>query len=405
MAGATRAGRKTAGRARAWDEEVVTRRTVLRWSGSAGIVAIGAMVTQACVPSGPAEPGQDANGVVLLPGFESRIIATSGQRVPGTRFEYRAFPDGAATFVDPEVPGGWYLAVNHEIPAIGGVSSIRFAPDGTVVDAFSICRNTALNCAGGATPWGTWLTCEEYDWGHVWECDPTGNEPARRRRAMGAFAHEAAAVASDDRVYLTEDRKNGGFYRFTPIAPGDLSDGLLEIATGDPRDGQVTWVEVPKPDPGVLDTLCRNQVPGTMGFDGGEGIATLDDSVWFTTKGDDRVWHYDLATESVSVRYQAGGSSTLSGVDNLWVDPESRNLFVAEDGDDMEVVMLRPDDSLLSVARLPNQDISEVTGPCFSPDGQRLYFSSQRGPAGPQRLPLGVTYEVTGPFDELLGRA
>lgn len=384
--------------------EQVSRRTVLRWSGSAGIVAIGAMVTQACVPPGTPDPDEDANGVVLLPGFESRIIAVSGERVPGTRFEWRAFPDGAATFPDPEVPGGWYLTVNHEIPAAGGVSSIRFAPDGTIVDAFSICRNTALNCAGGATPWGTWLTCEEYDWGHVWECDPLGREPARRRRAMGAFAHEAAAVASDGRIYMTEDRKDGGFYRFTPVAPADLSDGLLEIATGDVADGKVTWVEVPEPDPGILEPLCRKQVPGTMRFDGGEGIATLSGDVWFSTKGDDRVWHYDLATETVSLRYQAGGSSTLSGVDNLWIDPASRNLFVAEDGDDMEVVMLRPDNSVLSVARLPNQDHSEVTGPCFSPDGQRMYFSSQRGPAGPQRLPLGVTYEVTGPFDELLGR-
>lgn len=340
----------------------------------------------------------------MLPGFTSRIIATAGERVPGTRFRYRAFPDGAATFADAEVPGGWYLAVNHEIPAVGGVSSIRFAPDGTVVDAFSICKDTALNCAGGATPWGTWLTCEEYDWGHVWECDPTGARPAVRRRAMGAFAHEAAAVATDGRIYLTEDRSDGGFYRFTPVAPGDLSAGLLEIATGDVADGRISWVEVPDPDPRFPSPLCRHQVRDTMRFDGGEGIATLGGSVWFTTKGDDRIWEYDLATSTVVLRYQAGGSSTLSGVDNLWVDPSTSNLFVAEDGGDMEVVLLRPDNTTLSVARLPDQDISEITGPCFSPDGQRLYFSSQRGPAGPAGAPLGVTYEIAGPFDELLGR-
>jgi uncharacterized protein len=64
------------------------------------------------------------------------------------------------------------------------------------------------------------LSCEEYDWGHVWECDPTGATRARRRRAMGAFAHEAAAVAVDGRIYLTEDRKDGGFYRFTPARSG-----------------------------------------------------------------------------------------------------------------------------------------------------------------------------------------
>ncbi|HTO01497.1 MAG TPA: alkaline phosphatase PhoX, partial [Microthrixaceae bacterium] len=342
--------------------------------------------------------------VRVLPGFTSRIIATAGQKVARTGFEFRAFPDGAATFVDHAVPGGWYLAVNHEIPGAGGVSSIRFAPDGTIVDAFSICAGTSLNCAGGATPWGTWLTGEEFDWGHIWECDPTGAKRAIRRRGMGAFCHEAAAVASDDRVYLTEDRKDGGFYRFTPTTPGDLSKGLLEIATGEKTKGPVTWVKVPNADPLVGGTLCRHQVRKTMSFNGGEGIATQGDIVWFSTKGDDRIWQYDLNTETVELRYQAGGGSELSGVDNLWIDTRSGALFVGEDGDDMEVIMLRPDNTVLPVVQLPGQDVSEITGPCFSPDGQRLYFSSQRGPAGDLGLPLGVTYEVTGPFDELLGR-
>jgi secreted PhoX family phosphatase len=367
------------------------------------MLAVGSTVV-ACAPPSPG-PGADANGVVLLPGFTSRVIATAGQPVAGTGFEFRAFPDGAATFPDAAVPGGWYLAVNHEVPVGGGgVSSIRFAPDGTIVDARSICAYTSSNCAGGATPWGTWLTGEEWDGGHIWECDPTGANPARRRREMGAFTHEAAAVAVDDRVYLTEDEKDGAFYRFTPAVPGDLSSGLLEVATGTTGGGSVTWVQVPDPNPLALAPATRNQVPGTMRFDGGEGIATLGDLVWFTTKGDNRVWQYDVTAGTVSVAYQAGGSSTLSGVDNLWVDAPTGNLFVAEDGDDMQVVLLRPDDTVLAVAQLPGQEFSEITGPCFSPDGQRLYFSSQRNPVGPNNLPLGRTYEISGPWDELLGR-
>ncbi len=383
----------------------VSRRTVLRWSGSAGIMAVAATVTQAC--STPVDPasGADANGVWLHPGFTSRIIARGGERVPGTDLEYRIFPDGAATFVDPVVFGGWYLTVNHEIPGgAGGVTSIRFAPDGTVIDAASICANTSSNCAGGATPWGTWLTCEEWDGGFVWECDPTGARQARRRSAMGAFAHEAAAFASDGRFYLTEDRPDGGFYRFTPDVPGDLSAGLLEIATGASAPGTVTWVVVPNPRPTVLDPACRRQVGSSLAFDGGEGVATDGGLVWFTTKGDNRVWQYDTTTAEMSLRYQAGGSSVLSGVDNLWIDRESGGLLVAEDGGNMEVVLLRSDNSVEPLVRLPGQDISEITGPCFSPDGQRLYFSSQRGPVGPAGLPVGITYEVTGPFDELLGR-
>jgi secreted PhoX family phosphatase len=367
-------------------------------------MAVAATVTQACAAPTTPGSGVDANGVWLHPGFTSRIIARGGQTVPGTGFGYRIFPDGAATFVDPAVAGGWYLAVNHEVPGGGGgVSSIRFAPDGTVVGAGSICANTSQNCAGGATPWGTWLTCEEWDGGHVWECDPTGALPARRRSAMGAFAHEAAALASDGCWYLTEDRSDGGFYRFTPAAPGDLSAGLLEIATGS-APGAITWVEVPDPVPAALETPCRRQVPGTMAFDGGEGVATDGSLVWFTTKGDERVWEYDTTSGAVSLRYQAGGSSGLSGVDNLWIDAASGGLLVAEDGGSMELVLLRPNNSIEPLVRLPGQDISEITGPCFSPDGQRLYFSSQRGPVGAAGLPQGITYEVSGPFDDLLGR-
>jgi secreted PhoX family phosphatase len=384
--------------------DVVSRRTVLRWSGSAGVLAVAATVTQGCTTPSDPGPGVDENGVWLAPGFTSRIIARGGEPVPGVGTRYRIFPDGAATFVDPAVVGGWYLAVNHEVPGGGGgVTSLRFAPDGTVVGAQRICSNTSLNCAGGATPWGTWLTCEEWDGGVVWECDPTGVEPARRRGAMGAFAHEAAAVADDGRLYLTEDRPDGGFYRFTPVAPGDLSDGLLEIATGT-APGAVTWAEVPNPRPAFAQAACRRQVPGTMAFDGGEGVATQDGLVWFTTKGDNRVWEYDTGTANVRLRYQAGGASVLSGVDNLWIDRSSGGLLVAEDGGNLEVVLLRPDNSVEALVRLPGQDISEITGPCFSPDGQRLYFSSQRGPVGPAGLPLGITYEVRGPFDELLGR-
>lgn len=385
-------------------DEVVSRRTVLRWSGAAGILAVATTVTQACSTPTPVGLDVDANGVWLLPGFTSRIIAKGDEQIPGTGRRYGIFPDGAATFVDQAVLGGWYLAVNHEVPGGGGgVTSIRFAPDGTVVDARSICANTSMNCAGGATPWGTWLTCEEWDGGYVWECDPTGVAPARRHRAMGAFAHEAAALATDGRFYLTEDRPDGGFYRFTPVAAGDLSDGLLEVATGS-APGPVSWVEVPNPEPAFLQTPCRRQVPGTIEFDGGEGIAADGGLVWFTTKGDERVWEYDTVSDQVRLRYQAGGASELSGVDNLWIDRASGGLLVAEDGGDMQVVLLRPDNAVEPVVQLPGQDISEIAGPCFSPDGQRLYFSSQRGPVGSAGLPLGITYEVTGPFDELLGR-
>ncbi len=394
----------------------ISRRRLLTWSGTAGMLAVSAAVTQACAP--PTVPGStttstpgttsttlpqvlDPNGLLLFPGFSSRIIARGSEQVAGTGHTFRWHPDGAATFPDPAVPGGWYLTVNHETTS-GGVTSIRFAPDGSIVDAGSICSGTVYNCAGGATPWGTWLSCEEFDTGRVWECDPTGSAPAVAHDLMGRFSHEAAAVAADGRVYLTEDKWSGGFYRFTPDTPGDLSSGVLEVATGPSPTGPVTWQ--PVPDPLATTVPTRSQVPSTIGFDGGEGIDTSGSDVWFTTKYDKRVWHHDITAQTIDLRYQ-GGAGVLDGLDNLCVDQASQTLFIAEDDGNQELVVIRPGDTVEAVIRVPDQPDSEITGPCFSPDGQRLYFSSQRAPVGASAVPAGVTYEVVGPWDEYLGRS
>lgn len=389
-------------------ESKLSRRGLLKWSGAAGIMAIAGPLP-ACAPQSPGGPLVDENGLVLPPGFSSRIIAQGGQNVPNTNFPFRWFPDGATTFADTAVPGGWYYTMNHEIPLNGGVSSIRFAPDGTITEAFSVLEGTSLNCAGGPTPWGTWLSGEEFDWGSIWECDPTSPSQGKRRAAMGQFAHEGAAVGSDDRVYMTEDRGNGGFYRFTPNTPGDLSSGLLEIATyGDtPRpspEGTLIWEEVPYPDAPLDKGFCRTQLENSIEFDGGEGIDTVGDLVWFTTKGDDRIWEYDVVTAEIKIRFQAGGGSILDGVDNLYADEASNTLLIAEDGDNMEIVAIREDSSLDVLVQVHDQEHSEVTGPTFSPDGTRLYFGSQRGGVGETGVIIGLVYEVTGPFDEWLGR-
>jgi len=82
----------------------------------------------------------------------------------------------------------------------------------------------------------------------------------------------------------------------------------------------------------------------------------------------------------------------LTGVDNI-VGSMSGDLFVAEDGGNMELVLIEPSGAVSVFLRVVNQSGSEITGPAFSPDGTRLYFSSQRGGTG-----SGITYEVVGPF-------
>jgi len=379
--------------------ERMSRRKVLRWSGSAGILAVAAGVTQACTtPVDPSE-GADQNGVWVLPGFSSRVIARGGEKVPGTGFDYRVFPDGSATFVDPAVPGGWFLTVNHEVPAgAGGVSSIRFAPDGTVVDARSICASTSINCAGGATPWGTWLTCEEWDGGYVWECDPTQANSGEVRSGMGRFSHEAAGVdPATKHVYLTEDQPDGRFYRYTPTRWPDLNAGTLEVAKatgGDtPGTGAVTWLVVP--DPAAASQETRKQVPDSTGYAGGEGIALGVGKVFFSTKYDNTVWAYDPKATTMDIVYRADGNDpVLAGVDNLWWDGPSKTLLTAEDGGNMELVALAQDGSTIPILRVEGQGGSEITGPTISPDRRFLTLSSQRG----TKNDIGITWLVKGTF-------
>jgi secreted PhoX family phosphatase len=383
----------------------VERRTLLRAAVLGGTsTAFGGTLWRGAAYAAPAQPGAgpygalgapDAGGLRLPGGFTSRVVARSGQRVPGTSYTWHNAPDGGACYADGS---GWIYVSNSEISPSGGAGALRFSSTGTVTSAYRILSGTRTNCAGGRTPWNTWLSCEEVDRGYVYETDPWGVKAAVRRDAMGRFKHEAAAAdPTRGVVYLTEDVTDGCFYRFRPTTWGDLSSGTLEVmVAGTGTSGPVTWARVPDPSGA---TATRNQVSGAKRFNGGEGCYYADDTCWFTTKGDNRVWQYDAAAQTIELAYDdslvTGGNAPLTGVDNV-TGTASGDLFVAEDGGTMEICVITPDDIVAPFLRVDGQSASEITGPAFSPDGRRLYFSSQRGTSGSSSG--GITYEVTGPF-------
>ncbi|MDQ3034145.1 MAG: PhoX family protein, partial [Myxococcota bacterium] len=340
----------------------------------------------------------DANGVRLPAGFTSRVIARAGQVVAGTSYEWHRMPDGGVTYGTED--GGWIYVSNSEIPLIGGVGAIRFDAAGEITSAYRTLDRTQVNCAGGKTPWHTWLSCEEIARGRVFETDPWGETDAIVRPALGVFKHEAATVDPvRAHVYLTEDDSEGRFYRFVPdamMAGGhpDLNSGRLEVAVV-AGDDTVTWVELPDPQfTGAVPT--RMQIAESTRFRGGEGIWFHEDVVYFTTKGDNRVWAYDVLTSRISTIYDGGALAEpgIVGVDNIAVTC-CGDVLVAEDGGSMQIVAILPDSGeLRPIMQIVGHDGSEVTGPAFDPSGTRLYFSSQRGEDG------GVTFEVTGPFHE-----
>ncbi|WP_428309482.1 alkaline phosphatase PhoX [Hydrocarboniphaga sp.] len=420
----------------------LTRREILQSSFvGMGLLSIGGGLT-ACGGNGATRDGSggtgrlsfpplsttpDANGLLIPQGFSSRVIAQANQVVGNTGFRWHTDPDGAAVFAAPD--GGWVYASNREFLP-GGVDAIRFDANGDIVDAYNILPGllTRLNCGGGVTPWGTWMSGEEYDLGVIWECDPfdTTARNVTRWSGLGTFYHEAVAVdATTNTFYLTEDRPDGRFYRFVPdsanVGARPSETGKLQAlrvlssddinAEGARGPWPVDWLDIPNPNPigllqgGILigQTPTRHQVAETTAFNGGEGIWYQKNVVYFTTKGDKRVYALDVTAQTLEVLYDDASSQpdpVLDSVDNVVMTPGG-DIVIVEDKTEanQQAVAIKTDGSIAAMVQLVDHEGSEVTGPAFSPDGRFFYFSSQRGPGnGKGTGTAGITYAVEGPW-------
>ncbi|NNL90443.1 MAG: DUF839 domain-containing protein [Marinicaulis sp.] len=424
----------------------------------------------------------DPNGILDLPkGYSYTVVSTPGE-IMSDGFFRPSLPDGMACFPHPDDSDLCILTRNHEIwpnitdgspfgpdnallanlpegklydtkldgsPFFGGVTNVIYnLKEKRMERDFLTLTGTTANCAGGRTPWGTWLSCEEMQLrapdeankyhGFVFEvpADATGPVDPVPLKAMGRFAHEAAAVALEtDIIYMTEDNRTGLFYRFVPNKKRRLEKGgrlqalvikdwnsadtrnwPLDWSSGDARRisagdiFEVEWIDLDDVEAPNADLAERGHAAGAAYFCRGEGIEYgirkgERGSIFFNcTQGGvsrtGQVWQYtpspregrrreDREPGKLTLLYESPSADVLDLCDNLAIAP-SGDLILCEDGaGDQYLRGLTQDGKIYDIARNAVPDKSEFCGACFSPDGKVMFVNLQGS---------GHTLAIEGPW-------
>lgn len=417
---------------------------------------------------------KDPNDLLELPGgFGYRVISRVEERmadgflVPWAPDGMAAFPasDGrtlllcnseASSSDDEDGPKGEQGKLLSQLPerlvydprdddgqCLGGVTTIVYdTRTGLVEKQFLSLAGTVRNCAGGPTPWNSWITCEEttdkagdgYTKDHGYNFEVFASEKQELQEPvplvdMGRFVHEAVAVdPASGIVYQTEDRGDGLIYRFIPHKPGRLQEGgrlqalaSLDKSSLDTRNWRgegasarteipvgtefpVRWVDIENVQSPDGDLHLQGYNKGAARFARGEGMWYGLGSVFFACTsgghaGQGQVWRYTPSPHEGTAGEQGAGAGKLmlyaepndkglvENADNLTVAPWGDVILCEDGGGTDRLVGIRPDGTFYELARTVSS--SELAGATFSADGSTLFVNAQQD---------GVTMAITGPW-------
>lgn len=372
------------------------------------------------------------DGMAAFPGEDGRIILVCNHELDHTSRDFSAFGERYPV-VPRHVRDRMYDKGRLRSPSTGGTTTTIWNPaTGETERQHLSLAGTELNCAGGPTPWGSWLSCEECfedagkkpvkgdtiyhdkNHGYVFEVpsSETGLADPRPIKAMGRFEHEACAVhEATGIVYLTEDDEIGLFYRYIPNVPGDLHEGgkLQALAVvGEPSlpthnwaaDHEIPlrgplathWIDLEDVDPVEHDLRLRGAKSGAATFARGEGLCVADDrfALTCTIGGPARLGQvftykpspYEGTKDEVNAPgeleliAEADVNSLLRNCDNLTMAPWG-DLIVCEDTEsNCGLIGVRPDGTQYEIAS-NRYSKSELAGVCFSPDGRTMFLNIQ----------------------------
>ena len=326
----------------------------------------------------------------------------------------------------------FYDIKKNKTHCFGGTSTIIYNLATEKVESqYLSLAGTLVNCSGGKTPWGTWISCEEttidkgtgitknhgYNFEVVPSLTPKLTKP-KPLKEMGRFRHEGVAFDQSGNVYQTEDKSDGLFYRFIPNIKEKLDKGgKLQILSFKDWRGvdtrnwknnfitsnqkyKVKWIDIDDVESPNNDLRIRGNAMGGAIFARGEGIFCMDDTIFFTAtiggkNKSGQIWKYEPYKNSsegeIELFYESKNSNDLNMPDNIVLAPNG-SVIVCEDGKGTDRLVSINKEKKISYLAKNALNNSEIAGVCFSPDHKTLFLNMYKPT---------ITFAIKGPWDKV----